>query len=212
VGTSMEDILARARVVPVITIDNPDVAPDLAHALIAGGLATIEITLRTPQGLAAISRIAREVPNCVIGAGTVLSAADMRHAAGVGATFAVSPGATDTLYGAALELDLPFLPGVVSPSEIMRGMDAGHHIFKFYPAEQSGGSGFLRNIALPFPQARFCATGGLNGATALEYARLPNVIAVGGFWMAPKEMIARRAWDDITHLAKSAIEAVTQVE
>jgi 2-dehydro-3-deoxyphosphogluconate aldolase/(4S)-4-hydroxy-2-oxoglutarate aldolase len=205
----MEDILTRAKVVPVITIEDPDLAPDLARALVAGGLKTIEITLRTRQGLGAISRIVREVPDCMVGAGTVLSAEDMRHAVGMGATFAVSPGATDSLYSVADQLDLPFLPGAVSASEIMRGMDEGHHVFKFYPAEQSGGAGFLRNIALPFPQVRFCTTGGLNQANAAEYARLPNVIAVGGFWMAPKDMIAGRAWEDITRLAKSALQAVS---
>lgn len=205
---SIENILLCAKVVPVITVEDPDLAPDLARALMAGGLETVEITLRTPQGLAAISRIACDVPNCVVGAGTILSAADMRHAASAGARFAVSPGATDSLYSEADRLGLPFLPGAASASEIMRGMDAGHHVFKFYPAEQSGGVDFLRNIALPFPQIRFCTTGGLNATNAAAYFRLPNVIAVGGFWMAPKETIVNRSWETITQLARCALQAV----
>lgn len=205
---TMGEILARAKVVPVITIEDAGLASDLARALIQGGLNTVEVTLRTPQGLNAIATIAREVPDCILGAGTILSATDMERASDAGAGFVVSPGATETLYRTAAKLDLPFLPGAVTASEILRGLEAGYHVFKFYPAEESGGIDFLKNIALPFPQVRFCTTGGLNAVNAAVYAKQPNVVAVGGFWMATKQMIAERRWNDIAELARNALDAV----
>ena len=202
--SSMEPILRRTRVMPIITIRDSSIAADIARALVAGGLSAMEVTLRTPAAFDAIAAVAREVPQCTIGAGTVLDAAQFERAAQAGAKFAVSPGTTDGLLAAAARLKIAFLPAVSTPTEMMRGYEAGYDIFKFFPAEELGGPTVLRKLYGPLPHIRFCASGSLNAAQAAGYAGLPNVLGVGGAWMAPAELVEKRDWAAITALAKAA--------
>ncbi|MEX1993084.1 MAG: bifunctional 4-hydroxy-2-oxoglutarate aldolase/2-dehydro-3-deoxy-phosphogluconate aldolase, partial [Steroidobacteraceae bacterium] len=161
-------------------------------------------TMRTPAALAALAAIARQVPEITVGAGTVLSADDMRRAAAAGATFAISPGATPELLAAGREGILPYLPGVATASEIQNGIDFGYHCFKFFPAAGAGGIAALRAFAAPFPRLRFCATGGITPETAQSYLDLPNVLSVGGSWIAPAELIARKDWSAIEARSRDA--------
>lgn len=202
--TPIEAILRRAPVMPVVTIRDAAKAAPLARALAAGGLAAIEITLRTPQALEAIARVAREVPESLPGAGTVLTAADLAAAAAAGAAFAVSPGATPALLAAAKAGSLPFLPGVASASELMAAREAGFTAFKLFPAAQSGGVGFLKALGGPFATAVFCPTGGIDLAGAPAYLALSNVACVGGSWVAPEALIEAGDFVAIEGLAREA--------
>ena len=201
---AIDAILTRARVVPVISIDRLEDAVPLAHSLVAGGLPVLEVTLRTPAALEAIRQIARKVPGAVIGAGTVLTPADLAAVTSAGAAFAISPGATETLYAAAAESSIPWLPAIATASELMVGLEHGYRRFKFFPAEASGGVAALKAFSGPFPQARFCPTGGIDAGKAPAYRALSNVITVGGSWMLPKSAIDNRRWDEITALALGA--------
>lgn len=201
-GDTMIDRLSRAVVVPVLTIESADHAVPLARALVRGGLTVLEVTLRTPVALEAISRIAAEVEHAVVGAGTILGPADLDRAAGAGAVFAVSPGLTPALLAPH---DLPLLPGVATPTELMVGLEAGLAAFKFFPAVPMGGVPVMKALAGPFPQARFCPTGGVDQRNAAEFLALPNVLCVGGGWVAPKALIDAGRWDDITALAAAAV-------
>lgn len=201
---NFEKLLAAVPVMPVVTIVSPDAAADLARALLRGGLGAMEVTLRTPAALAAIAAIANEVPDIAVGAGTVLSRADLTAAADAGASFAISPGSTPGLLTAGRKSGIPYLPGIASASEIQMGMDAGYSIFKFFPAGGAGGLATLRAFAAPFPQLRFCATGGIAADTAQSYLDLPNVLSVGGSWIAPTDLIARREWSAIETRARDA--------
>ena len=203
-AAAIDAILTRAPVLPVLAIERLDDAVPLARALVDGGLPVLEVTLRTPAALAAITRIAAEVDGAVVGAGTVLSPADLDAVAAAGAAFAISPGATEALYTAAAGQRMPWIPAISTASELMRGLDHGHRRFKFFPAEAAGGVAALNAFAGPFPQARFCPTGGIDATSALRYRALPNVMTVGGSWMVPREAIEARDWQRITALARAS--------
>ena len=192
-----------APVVPVLVIDDLAHARPLAEALVAGGLPALEVTLRTPCALDAI-RAMSEVPGGVVGAGTLLTPADVKAAKAAGATFGVSPGATQRLIDACAEYDLPLLPGAVTASEVMALLEMGYTVQKFFPAEQSGGAAFLKSIGSPIPQVSFCPTGGISLKNAMDYLSLKNILCVGGSWVAPKDAMARGDWAVITKLAAEA--------
>lgn len=200
----IDAVLARAPVVPVLSIARLDDAVPLARALLAGGLPVLEVTLRTPVALEAIARIAAAVPGAVVGAGTVLGAADLAAVGAAGAAFAISPGASDALYAAASLSALPLLPGIATAGELMRGLERGYRRFKFFPAEAAGGVAALRAFAGPFPQVRFCPTGGIDADKAPAYLAQANVATVGGSWMVPADALATGDWARIEALARRA--------
>jgi 2-dehydro-3-deoxyphosphogluconate aldolase/(4S)-4-hydroxy-2-oxoglutarate aldolase len=200
----IDAILRAAPVVPVLAIDDLDDAVPLARALVDAGLPVLEVTLRTPVALDAIRRM-REVHGAIVGAGTVLNAHDLAAVEAAGAAFAISPGATDALYAAAKTSRIPFLPGIATASELMRGLERGWTRFKFFPAEASGGIAALKGFAGPFPQAKFCPTGGIDGAKAPMYRALPNVLTVGGSWMVPGDALKAKDWARIAMLAREAL-------
>ncbi len=197
------EICRLAPVVPVLVIDDLAHAKKLAEALVAGGLPALEVTLRTPVALDAIRAMA-EVPGGFVGAGTLLTPADVKAAKAAGATFGVSPGATDRILDACAEYDLPLLPGAATASEVMVLLEKGYTVQKFFPAEQSGGAAFLKSIGSPIPQVKFCPTGGISLKNARDYLSLSNILCVGGSWVAPKEAMARGDWAEITRLAAEA--------
>jgi len=199
---SVAQSLARAPVLPVLAIADLDAAVPLARALVENGLPVLEITLRSAVALQAMERIAREVPGAIVGAGTVLSPQHLHDVAQAGAAFAISPGATEALYAAAPPI--PWIPAVATASELMRGLGHGHARFKFFPAESAGGVGALKSFHGPFPQARFCPTGGIDAGSAPRYLALANVLTVGGSWMVPSDALAARDWDRIGALARAA--------
>lgn len=192
-----------APVVPVLVIDDLSHAKPLAEALVAGGLPALEVTLRTPCALDAI-RAMSEVPGGQVGAGTLLTRADVKAAKEAGATFGVSPGSSPALIDACAEFDLPLLPGAVTATEIMALLEQGYAVQKFFPAEQSGGAAFLKSIGSPLPQVSFCPTGGISLKTAPDYLSLKNILCVGGSWVAPKEAMVKGDWATITRLAAEA--------
>jgi 2-dehydro-3-deoxyphosphogluconate aldolase/(4S)-4-hydroxy-2-oxoglutarate aldolase len=198
----MGALLRRSLVLPVVTIDNAEFAVDLAQAFVRGGIPAIEVTLRTPSALPAIERIARAVPAITIAAGTILKPADLAAAANAGAHFAISPGATDALYGSTSSI--PWLPGVATASEVMRGLAAGHRHFKFFPAVAAGGIPALQGLLGPFPDVVFCPTGGIGAANAAQFLALANVACVGGSWLAPPALLTTRDWSAIEALARVA--------
>ena len=193
-----------APVVPVIVLDDARHAVPLARACMAGGIAVLEVTLRTPAGLEAIRRIAAEVPDAWVGAGTVTTVADVARVAAAGARFAVSPGFDRAVAAAARDHGLPLMPGVMTPSEAMAAVAEGFDLLKFFPAGAAGGVPMLKALAGPFPALRFCPTGGIDARSALEYLALPNVVAVGGSWLTPASAIDREDWAAITTLARAA--------
>ena len=197
-------VLKLAPVIPVFTPDNVDDAVQVAQALFNGGLPVIEVTLRTAVAMDAIKAMVEAVPDAVVGAGTVLTPAQMEKLKSVGGRFAVSPGATDTLYAAARDIDLPFLPGVATSSELMRGLEQGLDTFKFFPAVQAGGVGMLSAWNGPFGDVRFCPTGGISAQTASQFLHLPNVLCVGGSWLTTRELLQARDWVGIEKLARAA--------
>ena len=201
---SIAEILKLSPVIPVLTIETADAAVPLARALLAGGLRVLEVTLRTEAALTAIAAIVREIPEAVVGAGTVLNADDYKRACDIGVRFIVSPGLTDQLRDIARKHSVPLLPGVVTASEIMRGLDAGLSHFKFFPAESSGGAAAVKAFAGPFAQVRFCPTGGVTLDNARDYLALKNVACVGGTWLAPKHLVDNKDWAAITELASDA--------
>ncbi|MCB1424331.1 MAG: 2-dehydro-3-deoxy-phosphogluconate aldolase [Zhengella sp.] len=199
-------ILEAQPVIPVIRISDLSKAAPLARALAAGGLPAIEITLRTPEALDAIRLVIDEVPEAIVGAGTILSASQFDKTAAAGARFIVSPGATIELLDAARSSDVPFLPGAATPSEIMSMREEGYSVLKFFPAEQSGGIAYLKALASPLAGIRFCPTGGVSPANAGQYLALSNVVCVGGSWVAPDDLVEKEDWDSITDLARKAAE------
>lgn len=203
-AVTVDELLGKAPVLPVISVSRLEDAVPLARALVDAGLPVLELTLRTDVALAAIHAIRNEVRGAVIGAGTVLDANALAAVAEAGAEFAISPGATDALYAAAERAALPWIPAVATASEIMRGLEHGHRRFKFFPAEASGGVGALKSFAGPFPQVRFCPTGGIDAGSAPRYLALPNVITLGGSWMIPGPLLAARDWTQIGALARGA--------
>jgi 2-dehydro-3-deoxyphosphogluconate aldolase/(4S)-4-hydroxy-2-oxoglutarate aldolase len=200
----MHALFRDASVIPVLTIERVRDALPLAHALAEGGLAVIEVALRTPVATAAIAAITRELPQIIVGAGTLQRAADVAAAVHAGARFLVSPGTIPELAAAALASELPYLPGVATPSEIMAARALGLCLMKLFPAEALGGTGFLRALAPVFPGVAFCPTGGIDERAAADYLALPNVPLVGGSWMAPKDAIAAGDWPRIRRLAERA--------
>lgn len=199
------EMLRRSRVLPVLVIDDPDDAVPLAIALRDAGISTLEVTLRRPGALDAIRRIIAEVSGVSVGAGTVTTPDQLDRLRRVGAAFAVSPGTNAALVRRARELELPYLPGVVTPSEVMAGVELGLTAFKFFPAGAFGGVGALRAYAEVFPQAHFCPTGGVGPDNAAEYLGLPNVVAVGSSWLAPADLVKARGWRAIGERAAALL-------
>ena len=200
----VDAVFALAPVVPVITIAAIEEAVPLARARADNGLPVLEVTLRTDCALDAIARIATEVPQACVGAGTVLSAGDLAAVERAGARFAISPGVTEALYEAGSAAGIPLIPGIATAGELMRGLERGWRRFKFFPAEASGGIAALKGFAGPLPMARFCPTGGIDAAKAPAYLALPNVACVGGSWMLPADALAARDWTRIGDLAREA--------
>ena len=197
-------VMQDAPVIPVIVLTDAAQAVDMAHALVAGGIRMLEVTLRTPQALSCIEAIAVHVPEAVVGAGTVRSAVDAQASAAAGARFFVSPGYTNALGQACRDLGLALLPGVATGSEIMMAADDGLTELKFFPAMQAGGPAMLKAWSGPFGDVRFCPTGGVTAANATEFLSLPNVVCVGGSWLTPPDALARGNWAQITALAFQA--------
>ena len=198
---TLAEILKLAPVVPVLIIEDEAQAVPLARALVAGGLLALEVTLRTPAALDCIRRIAGEVEGAVVGAGTVTTASARQAVADAGARFAVSPGLID---GEGVDGPTPLLPGIATATELMRGLRAGFTHFKLFPANVVGGPAALKAFASPFPQATFCPTGGVDAKNASDYLALPNVICVGGSWVAPADAVRAGDWGRITDLARAA--------
>ncbi|WP_299191193.1 bifunctional 4-hydroxy-2-oxoglutarate aldolase/2-dehydro-3-deoxy-phosphogluconate aldolase [uncultured Litoreibacter sp.] len=192
-----------APIVPVLVVDDAKDAGPLAKALVAGGLPALEVTLRTPAALGAIAEMAK-VQGGVVGAGTLLTPQDVVNAKEAGATFGVSPGATDMLLDACEDADLPLLPGAATASEAMRLLERGYSVLKFFPAEASGGAPALKGIGAPIPQISFCPTGGVSMKNANDYLSLPNVVCAGGSWVAPKNLVTAGDWGGIEALAREA--------
>ena len=201
----LEAILRRSPVMPVVVIDDAAQALPLARALLAGGIRSIEITLRTSAALEAIRAIAAEIEDMAVGAGTVLSAADLDAAARAGAHFAVSPGSTPALLAAAAAQRLPWLPGVATASEVMSLREGGYRLLKFFPAAAAGGAALLKSLHGPLPDVRFCPTGGIGVESASTWLALPNVICVGGSWLTPGDRLRAADWGAIEALARQAV-------
>jgi len=201
---SIQDIMNTSPVIPVMVINKIEQAVPLANALVEGGLKVLEITLRTPVALDAITKIKAEVPSAIVGTGTVINLETLKQAIDVGSEFLVSPGVTENLIDVALKAGTPILPGVTSPSEVMRLLELGITQMKFFPAEAAGGIPMLKSIGGPLPQVTFCPTGGVNPKNATDYLALKNVACVGGSWMAPSDLVDAANWNEITRLAKEA--------
>jgi len=201
---SIKEVMTTSPVIPVMVINQLELAVPLAYALVAGGLKVLEITLRTPVALEAIRRIKAEVPGAIVGAGTIINTQTLDQALHAGAEFIVSPGVTDSLLDAALSSGIPILPGVVTPSEVMRLLDKGITAMKFFPAEAAGGIPMLKSIGGPLPQVTFCPTGGVTPKNAPDYLALSNVACVGGSWMAPANLVDAGDWVEITRRALEA--------
>jgi len=197
-------ILKLQPVVPVLVIKDLAHAVPLARALVAGGLKAIEITLRTPVALEAIRAVADEVDGAVPGAGTVLNARQYHQAVEAGSQFIVSPGTTQELLDVAHKSTVPLLPGAATPSEVMALREEGYEVLKFFPAEQAGGAGYLKSLSSPLAGTLFCPTGGITPDNARDYLSLPNVVCVGGSWVAPNALVEAGDWDGITRLATEA--------
>ncbi len=198
-----EQICRLAPVIPVLVVDDAEIAHDLAQALVAGGLPALEVTLRTPAALEVIREMA-QVEGGVVGAGTLLTVEDVVEAKEAGALFGVTPGTTDRLLDAALDAELPLLPGSATASEAMQLLERGFFVQKFFPAEASGGVPALKAIGAPIPQVLYCPTGGVSLTNANDYLALPNTVCVGGSWVAPKDAVVKNDWRRIEMLAKEA--------
>lgn len=202
------EICAMAPIMPVLVVDDVASARPLAEALVAGGLCALEVTLRTPAALDVI-RIMRDVPGGHVGAGTLVTPEDVQAAKAAGATFGVSPGATDELLSACEREGLPLLPGAATATEAMRLLERGYDMLKFFPAEASGGASALKAIGAPLPAITFCPTGGINATNAASYLKLQNVLCLGGSWVAPPEKVKAADWAGIEALAKDAYRLMT---
>ncbi len=204
---NIEDLLRIGPVMPLVTLENASVAEEVARALVRAGVRIMEVALRTPAALRAIEALARRVPEIRVGAGTVRTVKDLRAAVAAGAAFAVSPGATPSLLDAARRESIPYLPAIASASELMVGFEAGYRCFKFFPAGPAGGPAFLEALAGPFPEARFCPTGGITARTLRSYLEVRSVLCVGGSWITPASALAQRDWKRIERLARTALAA-----
>lgn len=206
-GDKTEKLLSTLKlqpVVPVLIVEDAKTAVPLARALVAGGLKAIEITLRTDAALEAVRLVAQEVEGAVVGAGTILNAAHYAAAVDAGSQFIVSPGTTQELLDVACDSDIPLLPGAATASEVMALREEGYKVLKFFPAEQAGGAAYLKALSSPLAGTLFCPTGGISLKNALDYLSLPNVVCVGGSWVAPKELVSAGDWAGITKLASEA--------
>lgn len=203
------ELLRFSPIIPVITIERVEDAAPLARALVAGGLRLLEITLRTPAARAAAEAIIANVPEAIVGIGTVLSKQDLALASDIGAQFALSPGATQNLLEAAATHDLPFIPGIATSSELMAALAHGFDIMKFFPAVPAGGIATLAALSGPFPQVKFCPTGGIGEANAREWLAQPNVIAVGGSWLTPAADVRTGAWTAITDRVRRTLSQLS---
>ncbi len=204
-AAAVDAILSKAPVLPVLAIDNIEDAVPLARALVDAGLPVLEVTLRTAVALDAIRAMVAAVPGAIVGAGTVLDAAQLTAVTDAGAKFAIAPGCTASLYAAAAAASIPFIPAIATASELMVGLEHGHRRFKFFPAESAGGIAALKSFSGPFADARFCPTGGIDAARAPNYLALPNVVTVGGSWMVPSDAIKARDWSRVAALAKACV-------
>ncbi|MDG1163932.1 MAG: bifunctional 4-hydroxy-2-oxoglutarate aldolase/2-dehydro-3-deoxy-phosphogluconate aldolase [Porticoccaceae bacterium] len=202
----MHNLLAGNPVIPVITLNRVEDAVPLAEALVAGGLKVLEVTLRTEAAVEGIQQIVKHVPDAIVGTGSVCKEQQLKLSEDMGCQFMISPGATDKLLQAAQSSSVPFLPGISSVSELMRGMEYGHRNFKFFPAEAAGGVSLLKAIAGPFADIRFCPTGGIGLHNVMDYLALPNVLCVGGSWIAQPKLIEEKNWTAIEQLAREAVE------
>ncbi len=191
---------------PVIVIERLEDAVPLAEALVEGGLPVLEVTLRSAVAMRAVREIARAVDGAIVGVGTLTAPAQFDEALDAGAAFAVSPGLTDELAAASLDAELPFLPGVFTPSDVMRAQQQGFRALKLFPAQQAGGVGMLKALAGPLPAVRFCPTGGIGAGNFADFLALPNVACVGGSWVCPAEAIEARDWRRIVGLAAGVHE------
>ncbi|ART73055.1 keto-deoxy-phosphogluconate aldolase [Mycobacterium dioxanotrophicus] len=205
---TIESLLDLVPVIPVVVVHDAADAVPIAKALVDGGLPVIELTLRTPAALEAIKRIANEVPEILVGAGTIIDTQQPAQALANGAQFLVSPGSTPALLGAMQDSGLPHLPGVSTVSEVLQLLEHGYTELKFFPAEPAGGAPYLRAIHSPVPAARFCPTGGITPANMGDYLASPNVGCVGGSWLTPADVVARQDWPTIAHLARTARDLV----
>jgi 2-dehydro-3-deoxyphosphogluconate aldolase/(4S)-4-hydroxy-2-oxoglutarate aldolase len=205
---SLAALFKTAQVIPVLTIERFEDAVPLAKALVAGGVRVLEVTLRTPVALEAAKAILSEVPEAVVGIGTILNAGDLARAEAIGARFGISPGLTPELLSAAAASELPFAPGIATASELMQALAHDFNLVKFFPAEQSGGIGALRALAGPFPDVRFCPTGGIGHANAKTWLSEPNVVAVGGSWLCPGAEIRSGNWAGITAICERTMESL----
>lgn len=201
----VRELMQVAPVIPVLVIDDLSHAVPLAESLVAGGLPVLEVTLRTPLALDAMEAMAK-VEGAIVGVGTAVSGDDLKKAQDRGAQFAVSPGYTESLGSVARSIDLPLLPGIMTPADIMRAMDGGYRELKFFPASQAGGPKLLKAFGGPFTEVVFCPTGGINADTAKDYLALKNVVCVGGSWVAPKALLESGDWSGITELASKCTE------
>jgi 2-dehydro-3-deoxyphosphogluconate aldolase / (4S)-4-hydroxy-2-oxoglutarate aldolase len=199
---AIDAILQQAPVMPVLSIARAEDAIPLARALIEGGLPVLEVTLRSDVALAAIHLIRAEFPQAIVGAGTVLTPEHLDQVTEAGAMFAISPGATAGLYAAASGASIPLLPGIATASELMHGLEHGYRRFKFFPAAAAGGIATLKAFAGPFPQAKFCPTGGIDRSNAGDYLALANVVTIGGSWMAPADALRAGDWARVVSLAR----------
>lgn len=204
--TSAEKILTTGPVVPVIVVNKLEHAVPMAKALVAGGVRVLEVTLRTPVAMEALRLMIKEVPDAIVGAGTVINTQQLQEVTEAGAQFVISPGITEPLLKAAVEGPVPLIPGISTVSELMTGMDYGLREFKFFPAEANGGVKALQAIGGPFPQVRFCPTGGISPANYRDYLALKSVLCIGGSWLVPNDALETGDWDRITRLAREAVE------
>jgi len=204
------DLFQRSTVLPVVVIEHNDDAIPLAEALLHGGINVIEITLRSAAALDAIKTIAEQVPDMLVGAGTVLQPLQFQQIQQAGAQFAISPGFTPALAEASKSAALPYLPAAITPSEIIGALNHGFEILKFFPAELAGGMACLKTLHAVFPQIKFCPTGGISAATMSDYLALDNVIGIGGSWIAPTSLIAEKNWTAIRDLAKQAVNSMAK--
>ena len=209
-NTSAESVLKSGPVVPVIVINNIEDAVPVAKALVAGGVRVLEVTLRTECAVEAIRRIAKEVPEAIVGAGTVINPQQLAQVTEAGAQFAISPGLTEALLKAAVAGAIPLIPGISTVSELMLGMSYGLKEFKFFPAEANGGVKALKAIAGPFSQIRFCPTGGISPENYRNYLALESVLCIGGSWLVPNDAVKAGDYQRITELAKEAVAGATR--
>lgn len=208
--TQPADIFAMGPIVPVLVIENIEDAVPIANALIAGGINVLEVTLRTANALDVIKEIATKLPHAMVGAGTVINPETLQQSIAAGAKFAISPGLTKELLAASIESTIPLIPGIASISELMTGIDAGFDHFKFFPAEAIGGAKSIKSISGPFPNIRFCPTGGINVNNMGNYLSLNNVACIGGSWLVPDDAVLNKDWDRITQITKEAVAASKQ--